>query len=64
MGEVRVSGFSLPRKWPIDDETVAKAGHPVVVVRFDVGHPSVTKILQSHVNSIAMRAQLKAGSVI
>jgi hypothetical protein len=22
-----------------DDETVAKMGHPVVVVRFDVGHP-------------------------
>jgi hypothetical protein len=24
----------------IDDETVAKMGHPVVVVRSDVGHPS------------------------
>jgi hypothetical protein len=24
----------------IDDETVAKMGHPVVVVRLDVGHPS------------------------
>jgi hypothetical protein len=23
----------------IDDETVAKMGHPVVVVRSDVGHP-------------------------
>jgi hypothetical protein len=23
----------------IDDETVAKMGHPVVVVRLDVGHP-------------------------
>jgi hypothetical protein len=25
----------------IDDETVAKMGHPVVVARSDVGHPSV-----------------------
>jgi len=35
MGEIRVSGFSLLRKWPtlIDDETVAKMGHPVVVVQ-------------------------------
>jgi hypothetical protein len=24
----------------IDDETVAEMGHPVVVVRLDVGHPS------------------------
>ena len=23
-----------------DDETVAKMGHPIVVVRSDVGHPS------------------------
>jgi hypothetical protein len=44
MGEVRVSGFSLPAKIAhlIDDETVAKMGHPVVVLRLDVGHPSGT----------------------
>jgi hypothetical protein len=28
----------------IDDETVAKMGHPVVVVRSDVGHPSKTDL--------------------
>ena len=38
LGEVRVSGFLLPPRWPhlIDDETVAKMGHPIVVVRLNV----------------------------
>jgi hypothetical protein len=42
MGEFRVSGFSLPAKMThlSDDKTVAKMGHPTVVVPSDVGHPS------------------------
>jgi hypothetical protein len=34
-------GFALLRECHlIDDEAVAKMGHPVVVVRSDVGYPS------------------------
>jgi hypothetical protein len=29
----------------IDDETVAKMGHPIVAVRSDVGHPTKSKSL-------------------
>ena len=31
MGEVRVLGFLLPRRLPIDDETVAKMGTRLLV---------------------------------
>jgi hypothetical protein len=41
MGEVRVSGFSLPRKWPtLATMTIVKIGYPVAVVRSDVGRTS------------------------
>jgi hypothetical protein len=36
MGEGRVSGFLLQRRLPIDDETVAKMGHPLVVTEVEV----------------------------
>jgi hypothetical protein len=42
MGEVRVIGIFAAAKMAdfSDDETVAKMGHPAVMVRLDVGHPS------------------------
>jgi hypothetical protein len=47
-GEFKVPGFSLQRKMAhlSDDKTVAKMGHPSVVVRSDAGHPPENSTLQ------------------
>jgi hypothetical protein len=45
---VRVIGIFAAAKMThlINDETVAKMGHPVVVVRFDVGTPPTDTLLE------------------
>jgi hypothetical protein len=43
MGDLEYRDFAAAKMTHlIDDKTVAKMGHPVVVVWSDVGHPSVS----------------------
>jgi hypothetical protein len=75
MGELRVTGFSLPAKMThlIDDKTVAKMGHPVMgsVIRSPIAQPESTstsptvhaiKVLQSLTGAVVPR--LKDGKVM